>query len=170
MARNIVGTLLSSDTKENDVVGADSLRFTTAAGYAAAVTAVVGALLPVLDKVTALSVSENIKIAMLGLVGAGVLAYAVASAGDVVARAYATAHVHPAEGTGTGAKPPRPAAEYIAEAVIEALTKAAPAAKTELKAISTALSTSRAGTVFPMSAGVDGKGCVGDAVSPGPPL
>jgi hypothetical protein len=168
VARSLLDTLFSGDTEQTDVVGADSLRFTTAAGYASAVTAVLGGLLPVLDKVNVLDVSENIKIAMIALVGAGVISYAIASAGDVLARAYATAHVHPASGTAPNAIPPKPIAEYITDTLLAELKRVAPVLKTEVKDATTALrkelnaaavtlSTSPTGTIFPMTEGVEAR-------------
>ncbi len=112
----------ASKTEEKDVIGTPSLRFTTAAGIASVFTAVVGAALPVLDKLDALKVTENVKIAMLGLVGAGVVGYAIASAGDVLARAYASAHVIPAAVTSgegeTKKTDPIPVAKYMVDKLV----------------------------------------------------
>jgi hypothetical protein len=133
-----MGFRITSETKTNDVIGSDSLRFTTTAGIASVFAAVVGAAIPVLDKITALNVSENVKIAMLGLVGAGVVGYAIASAGDVLARAYATAHVHPAEATQKDGKeiksPPMPASEYAVGEFVKRLDQIVPALKDALAA------------------------------------
>lgn len=159
--RNPFDTLLSGSTKSTDVIGADSLRFTTTAGFAAAVTAIVGGLLPILDKLDALNVSENIKIAMLGLVGAGILGWAIASAGDVLARAYATAHVHPA---GSDGGSPTPASEYVVKQILDKLPAveakaqaAASAASSKATAMTTAISTVPAGTVIPLGIAIAAK-------------
>lgn len=87
--------LLPPESKPKDVIEAGSLRFTTTAGYAAAITAIVAGAVPVLDWVTDLNVNDSLKIALVGLVGAGVLGWAIASAGDVLARAYASAYMKP---------------------------------------------------------------------------
>jgi hypothetical protein len=145
--------LYDSATKSTDVVGSDSLRFTTTAGFAGAVTAIVGALLPILDKITALKVSENIKIAAIGLIGAGVLAWAIASAGDVLARAYATAHVHPADGD----TPPTPATEWAVSQVLDILRNAAPALQEDASKLTEAVAGSRDREIIPLAGGVKAK-------------
>lgn len=97
--------LLTADSKPNDVIEAGSLRFTTTAGYAAAITAILAGMVPVLDWLTRLEVSENLKIALLALIGAGVLGWAIASVGDVLARAYASAYMKPRKNDSDPATP-----------------------------------------------------------------
>jgi uncharacterized protein YejL (UPF0352 family) len=121
--------LVAGGQETGDVVASDSLRFTTAAGFASAVTAIVSGLVAVLDKITALDVDENIKIALLGVVGAGIVGWSIASAGDVLARAYATSHVHPKEGD----QDPRPAIEVAAATLAEGFTKGLTASSTSAK-------------------------------------
>jgi hypothetical protein len=78
---------------ENNLVESDRLGFTTVAGGASGAVAVIALLTAVLDWLEGVTVNENIKIALIGLAGAGFLAWAIASTGDVLARAYAAAHV-----------------------------------------------------------------------------
>lgn len=97
--------LLTADSKPNDVIEAGSLRFTTTAGYVAAMTAILAGMVPVLDWLTRLEVNEKLKIALLGLIGASVLGWAIASAGDVLARAYASAYMRPRKNDSDPATP-----------------------------------------------------------------
>ncbi len=77
------------------VIDTSPQGFTTAAGFSAAVTAIVAALIAVgqglgfelVDAPTA------IKVALIGLIGAGIIGWAIAATGDTLARAYALAHV-----------------------------------------------------------------------------
>src|SRR5215212_4278969 len=88
MALPIPGT--NTDTKTIDT---PSTPFTSVAGISAAAAAIVAAVISVLQGLDVLNVTEPVKIALLGLVGAGLLAWAIAAAGDSLARAYAVAHV-----------------------------------------------------------------------------
>ena len=82
-----------------DLVESRKLGFTTAAGFASALTAIVAGVISAVDPiVTNDKIEDPIKIALLGLVGAGIIGWAIASAGDVLARAYASAHVVRLEG------------------------------------------------------------------------
>lgn len=67
--------------------------FTSGAGFSAAATAIVAATIAVLQALNVLDISEPIRIALIALVGAGILAWAIAAAGDSLARAYGLAHV-----------------------------------------------------------------------------
>jgi hypothetical protein len=78
----------NSDTKAIDT---PSTPFTSVAGFSAAT--VVAAAISVLQGLDVLNGTEPVKIALLGLVGAGLLAWAIAAAGDSLARAYTVAHV-----------------------------------------------------------------------------
>ena len=66
----------------------NKLAFTTAAGVASGFVAILALLVALLDWLGAVDVSENIKIALIGLAGAGLLGLAIASAGYAVTRAY----------------------------------------------------------------------------------
>jgi len=48
-----------------------------------------------------ISVDPAIKVAALGLIGLGAVAWSIAATGDVLARAYASAHVVPGNGNGS---------------------------------------------------------------------
>ena len=52
-----------------------------------------GSTIAVLQALNVLDISEPIRIALIALVGAGILAWAIAAAGDSLARAYGLAHV-----------------------------------------------------------------------------
>ncbi len=77
---------------ENDVIKADTLKATTLAGVSAFVVGFAGALPPIL-KVFGKDVPANVQLGGLLLVGLAVIGWAIATAGDALARAYATAHV-----------------------------------------------------------------------------
>jgi len=80
------------------VIDTPGTRFTSAAGFSAAIAAALAGALAVLQGLDVLEISEPVKIALIGLVGAGILAWAIAAAGDSLARAYALAHVTRKEG------------------------------------------------------------------------
>lgn len=88
--RTAVGTFTKTD---EEPVQASPMRFTAVAGYAGAFTAATSAAIAVLPQIIELEVGDNIKVALIALVGAGVIAWAVASAGDALGRAYLTAHM-----------------------------------------------------------------------------
>lgn len=85
-----MGTFTKTD---EEPVQASPMRFTAVAGYAGAFTAATSAAIAVLPQIVELKVGDNIKVALIALVGAGVIAWAVASAGDALGRAYLTAHM-----------------------------------------------------------------------------
>ena len=115
-------TPLFSRNAANDVVEADSLRVTWWAALSASVTTIAAFAVAILDQLNALTIPDNIKIAIIGLIGAGVIGWAIASAGDALARAYATAHVTPKEDD-----VPKPAIQTAATALAEAYKEAHPA-------------------------------------------
>jgi hypothetical protein len=87
-------TLPNTDSNTNPpVIDTPPLGVTTLAGLSGAFTALVAAAIAVLQGLDVLNVTEPVKIALIGLVGAGILAWAIAAAGDTFARAYALAHV-----------------------------------------------------------------------------
>ncbi len=116
-------TSLFSRNAENDVVESDSLRVTWWAALSASVTTIGAFAVAVLDQLNALTIPDNIKIALIGLIGAGVVGWAIASSGDALARAYAAAHV-----TSNEDDVPKPAIQTAAAALVTAYEKAHPAA------------------------------------------
>src|SRR5688500_14664792 len=92
----------SSTNTTTPAIDTPSTGFTSAAGFLAGISAVIAAVLAggltILQSLDVLSLSEPVKISLIGLVGAGILAYAIAAAGDSLARAYAVAHVTRIEG------------------------------------------------------------------------
>ncbi len=93
-------SLLGTSTSEGDVVGGKATGFATKAGFAAALTGITGVVIAAVQQFAELKVDPALKVAALALVGIGALAWAIASAGDVIARAYASAHVVPAPKAG----------------------------------------------------------------------
>lgn len=96
------------------VIDTPGTRFTSAAGFSAAIAAALAGALAVLQGLDVLEITEPVKIALNGLVGAGVLAWAIAAAGDLLARAYALAHV-----TGVVGKENQPAIQTAADKIAE---------------------------------------------------
>jgi hypothetical protein len=85
--------LFPSTNTDTKTIDTPSTPFISVAGFSAAAAAIVAAAISVLQGLDVLNVTEPVKIALLGLVGAGLLAWAIAAAGDSLARAYAVAHV-----------------------------------------------------------------------------
>ena len=75
------------------VIDTPGTPFTSAAGFSAAIAAALAGALAILQGLDVLEITEPVKIALIGLVGAGILAWAIAAAADSLARAYAVAHV-----------------------------------------------------------------------------
>ncbi len=90
----------STDTSQGDIVGGKATGFATTAGFAAAITAITGAAIAVVQQFADIKVDPALKVAALGLIGLGALSWAIASVGDVLGRAYASSHVVPAEKAG----------------------------------------------------------------------
>lgn len=92
----------SSINTTTPAIDTPSTGFTSAAGWLAGISAVITALgtglLTLLQNANVVSLSEPVKVALIGFVGVGILAYAIAAAGDSLARAYAVAHVTRIEG------------------------------------------------------------------------
>jgi hypothetical protein len=90
MAIQVPGTGTNTGTPVFDTPGTP---FTSAAGFSAAIAAALAGALAVLQGLNVLEISEPVRIALIGLVGVGILAWAIAAAGDSLARAYGLAHV-----------------------------------------------------------------------------
>jgi hypothetical protein len=80
---------------ENDIVKSDTLGSTTVAGVGAFIVGGTGAVVAFLDAIKAADVEVEVLVAGIGLMGLAVLGWSIATAGDALARAYATAHVTP---------------------------------------------------------------------------
>jgi len=78
---------------QNNVIKADTLNSTTAAGIAAVIAGIAGALPPILEAVNATNVPRIVQFGGLILIGLATVAWAIATAGDALARAYASGHV-----------------------------------------------------------------------------
>jgi hypothetical protein len=121
-------SLLGAKTNEEEVVGGRATGFATKAGFAAALTAIGGVVLGIVQEVDKSHVNTPVKVAAIGLVGLGALAWSIAATGDVLARAYASAHV---VASTPETKSPIPVAQWAltetggkqapAQAVVEAL-------------------------------------------------
>lgn len=79
--------------EEKDLIKSDTLNSTTTAGVAAVLAAIAGALPAILEMVDAADVAEIVKFGGLLLIGLAAVAWAIATAGDALARAYAAGHV-----------------------------------------------------------------------------
>jgi len=112
--------LFSPGKKTGDVVGGRATGFATKAGFGAALTAITGAAVAAVQQIGSISVDPAIKVAALGLIGLGALAWSIAATGDVLARAYASAHVVPGDGGGS----PTPVGQWALTTVIREAAKA----------------------------------------------
>lgn len=120
---NAVGLLSSlQGDGSKDLIEARKLGFTTAAGFASLIVVIVGGVIPALDPIFEKDISDPLKIAVIGLVGVGIIGWAIAGTGDVLARAYASAHIVRFEG-----KPNQPALQTAANELQEAIDKLASA-------------------------------------------
>jgi hypothetical protein len=88
-----LASLRGLKTNEEEVIGGRATGFATKAGFAAALTAITGVVLAIVQEVDSSNVHLAVKVAALGLIGVGALAWSIAATGDVLARAYASAHV-----------------------------------------------------------------------------
>lgn len=107
------------------VIDTPPTRFTTTAGYSAALATILAGLVVIgqglgFDPVNA---PTPIKVALIGLVGLGILAWAIAATGDSLARAYALAHVSRTDPS----KPNEPAIKTAAFRLAEVYAAANPA-------------------------------------------
>jgi len=109
-----LASLLGLKTNEEEVIGGRATGFATKAGFAAALTAITGAVLAIVQEVDSSSVHLEVKVAALGLIGVGALAWSIAATGDVLARAYASAHVVAAT---CESKTPTPVAQWALTSV-----------------------------------------------------
>jgi hypothetical protein len=107
----------------NPVIDTPPLTFTGAAGLSAAITGLVAAAISVLQGFDVLDAPDPIKIALIGLVGAGIIGWAIAATGDTLARAYALAHVTRTE----AGKENQPALQTAANKLAEVYAAANPA-------------------------------------------
>lgn len=79
--------------QDDDVIQAQSLGTTTTAGVGAAISGLGGAVFALLPEVSAVKVALELQVSGLVVVGLAIIAWGIATAGDALARAYATAHV-----------------------------------------------------------------------------
>jgi hypothetical protein len=116
---SLVGALLGGEAKDGERIEADPLKFSGAAGIGGVMVALAGAIPAVLEAVDALNLSDTQLIGVLALIAAGTIAFAIASAGDALARAYSSAWVLPKKDAKEGrpAQDARPALAELAEAV-----------------------------------------------------
>jgi len=84
---------------DNNVIAADTLGTTTVAGIGASIAAISGAVVALLPTFAGMNVPDSLKVAGIAVVGLATVAWAIATAGDALARAYATAHVEPGKTT-----------------------------------------------------------------------
>jgi hypothetical protein len=89
---NLFSSSKSSATTQQ-AIDTPPLGVTTVAQLSGAITAVGAAVVAILPTILGVDTTDALKIALIGLVGAGILAWAIAAAGDTLARAYAAAHV-----------------------------------------------------------------------------
>ncbi len=80
--------------EEKDLIKSGTLNSTTTAGVGAALTAIAGAVPAIIETVTAANPSPSIQFGGLLLIGLAAIAWAIATAGDAFARAYASGHVN----------------------------------------------------------------------------
>src|SRR4051794_22413776 len=97
-----------------DIIQSDTLDSTTKAGIAAIVVGVAGALPPILKALDAGNVPRLVQFGGLVLMGLAVIGWAIATAGDALARADATAHFETTTQAPTGPVVQKPA---VAEAI-----------------------------------------------------
>ena len=103
--------------KADDVIQAQSLGTTTTAGLSAAVAGLGGAIVALVPEFSTLDVPIRLQVAGLLVVGLAIVGWSIATAGDALARAYATAHVIDQEDGSDVKKPALPAAvQRLAEA------------------------------------------------------
>lgn len=76
-----------------DVIHAQSLGTTTTAGVAAAIAGIGGSVISLRPQITAIEVPVRLQVAGVLVVGLAIVGWGIATAGDALARAYATAHV-----------------------------------------------------------------------------
>jgi hypothetical protein len=88
-----IGGALGGSPTAGDRIESEPLNFTSSAGIAGVIAALAGAIPALLEALTVLELSDAQFIAVLALIGAGTVAFAIASAGDALARAYASAWV-----------------------------------------------------------------------------
>ncbi len=83
----------NSRNENADVIHAQSLGTTTTAGVGAAIVGLGGTIIGLLPEFAGLEVPVRLQVAGLLVVGLAIVGWGIATAGDALARAYATAHV-----------------------------------------------------------------------------
>ena len=91
----IINALLGGNPETGDRIEARPLKFSGVAGITSAMVAIAGAIPAVLQALDELNLSDTQFLGVVGLIAAGVLGFAIASAGDALARAYSAAWVVP---------------------------------------------------------------------------
>jgi len=83
----------SSSTTSDQAIDTPPLGVTALPQFFGALTALGAATIAIYQVIAGVDTTDPLKIALIGLVGVGILAWAIAAAGDSLARAYAAAHV-----------------------------------------------------------------------------
>jgi len=113
-----MSTSTSTDTSTSSkVIDTPAVGFTWIAGLSGAVTAIVAAVISIGQGfgIDFLNSSTPITVALIALVGTGIIGWSIAATGDTLARAYASAHVTRTE-TGENNQPAvQTAAEKLAQ-------------------------------------------------------
>jgi hypothetical protein len=110
------GTSSSTNTS-SEVIDTPAVGFTWIAGLSGAVTAIIAAVISIGQGLgfNALEAPTPITVALIALVGAGIIGWSIAATGDTLARAYASSHVTRTE-TGENNQPAiQTAAEKLAQ-------------------------------------------------------
>jgi NADH:ubiquinone oxidoreductase subunit 6 (subunit J) len=81
----------SSSSTTTPAINSPPLGVTTIAQLSGAFTALIAAAIAVYQGFAEVDTADPMKITLIGLVGAGIIAWAIAAAGDSLARAYAAA-------------------------------------------------------------------------------
>ena len=85
----------TSTSPNTPVIDTPSPNFTWIAGVSGAITALIAGAIAIGQGLgfDVLAAPTPVKVALIGLIGAGIIGWSIAAAGDTLARAYALAHV-----------------------------------------------------------------------------
>jgi hypothetical protein len=97
MMDDVIKALLGGDAKAEDTIQTQPLKFSSIAAFGAGLTALVAIVIGVIKLVINQEFTDVQLIAVVALLAVCVLAFAIAAAGDAVARAYSSAWVVPAK-------------------------------------------------------------------------
>lgn len=118
ISSKLIEQILGGKAQDGDVIAAQPLKFSSIAAFGSGLLGLAAVILPAIKFFADQQLTDTQLVAAVVILGASILGFALASAGDALARAYSAAWVIPQATPSGGSKvPAHPALQEVAQAV-----------------------------------------------------